>query len=156
LNEGGLRVDSKEAQGLFNKTATAEGVSSNLGRRIWIRRFGPNLVRTVRSARRGSGQVRSGSDRSDLTERGRRRGGRRRSVFAAARHRSWAKSMLQGSNRTGLGSVAISVTRAIHLRHLWASGLFGIAQTAAEAGLRGGGHRRAAFRLRKWAKVHDI
>jgi hypothetical protein len=75
LNEGGLRVDSKEAQGLFNKIATAEGVSSNLGRRIWIERFGPNLVRTVRSTRRGSGQVRSGSDRSDLTERGRRQGG---------------------------------------------------------------------------------
>jgi hypothetical protein len=75
LNEGGLRVDSKEAQGLFNKTSTAEGVSSNLGRRISIERFGPNLVRTVRSARRGSGQVRSGSDRSNLTERGRRRGG---------------------------------------------------------------------------------
>jgi hypothetical protein len=53
---GGLRVDSKEAQGLFNKTATAEGVSSNLSRRIWIERFGPNLVRAVRSARRGSGR----------------------------------------------------------------------------------------------------
>jgi hypothetical protein len=26
LNEGGLRVDSKEVQGLFNKTAMAEGV----------------------------------------------------------------------------------------------------------------------------------
>jgi hypothetical protein len=56
LNGGGLRVDSKEAQGLFNKTATAEGVSSNLGRRIWIERFGPDLVRTIRSARRGSGR----------------------------------------------------------------------------------------------------
>jgi hypothetical protein len=56
MNGGGLRVDSKEAQGLFNKTAMAEGVSSNLGRRIWIERFGPNPVRTVRSARRGSGR----------------------------------------------------------------------------------------------------
>jgi hypothetical protein len=34
----------------------AEGVSSNLGRRIWIERFEPNLVRTVRSTRRGSGR----------------------------------------------------------------------------------------------------
>jgi hypothetical protein len=70
--------------------------------------------------------VRSGSDWSDLTERGRRRGGRRRSVSAAARHRSWAKSLLRGSNRTGLGSVTISVTRVIHLRHLWASGCLGL------------------------------
>jgi hypothetical protein len=56
----------------------------------------------------------------------------------------------------GLGTVAISVTRVIHLRHLWASGLFGIARAAAEAGLRGGARRCAAFRLRKQAKVHDI
>jgi hypothetical protein len=65
LNGGGLRVDSKEAQGLFNKTATAEGVSSNLGRRIWIERFGAfqfgwsDLNCVVRT-------VRSGSDWSDL------------------------------------------------------------------------------------------
>jgi hypothetical protein len=64
--------------------------------------------------------------------------------------------MLRGSNRTGLGSVVISVTRAIHLRHLWASGLFGIARAAVEAGLRGGARRRAAFWLQKQAKVHDI
>jgi hypothetical protein len=85
LNGGGLRVDSKEAQGLFNKTATAEGVSSNLGRRIWIERFGPNLVRTVRSARRGSG--RSDLDRTGpiwLGSRG-RRGGRRNLTPVAAR-----------------------------------------------------------------------
>jgi hypothetical protein len=85
LNGGRLRVYSKEAQGLFNKTATAEGVSSNLGRRIWIERFGPNLVRTVRSARRGSG--RSDLDRTGpiwLGSRG-RWGGRRNSTPAAAR-----------------------------------------------------------------------
>jgi hypothetical protein len=139
LNGGGLRVDSKEVQRLFNKTATAEGVSSNLGRRIWIKRFGPYLVRTVRSKRRGFGQVLSGSERSW------RWGGHRRSVSAVACHRSWVKTMLRGSNQTGLGSVAISVTRVIHLRHLWASGLFGIARAAAEAGLRGGARRRAVF-----------
>jgi hypothetical protein len=75
LNGGGLRVDSKEAQGLFNKTATAEGVSSNQGCWIWIERFGRIPVRTVRSKRRGSDgpvctagvwTVRSGSDQSDL------------------------------------------------------------------------------------------
>jgi hypothetical protein len=68
LNESGLRIDSKEAQGLFNKTATAEGVSSNLGRRIWIERFGPNLVRTVRTARRGpDSPIWIGPVRSDKT-----------------------------------------------------------------------------------------
>jgi hypothetical protein len=68
LNGGGLRVDSKEAQGLFNKTATVEGVSSNLCRRIWIGRFGRIPVRTVRFERRGSdGPVWIG--RSDLVGR---------------------------------------------------------------------------------------
>jgi hypothetical protein len=65
LNGGGLRVDSKEAQGLFNKTATAEGLSSNLvvgsgsdGSGAF--RFGQSdlnsVVRTVRSGwARGDG-----------------------------------------------------------------------------------------------------
>jgi hypothetical protein len=85
LNGGGLQVDSKEAQGLFNKTAMAEGVSSNLGRRIWIEWFGPNLVRTVRSARRGSG--RSDLDQTGLIWLGSqgRRGGRRNLTPTAAR-----------------------------------------------------------------------
>jgi hypothetical protein len=52
LNWVGPRVDSKETQGLFNKTAMAEGVSSNLGCRIWIRRSDLNGgVWTVRSER---------------------------------------------------------------------------------------------------------
>jgi hypothetical protein len=46
-----------------------------------------------------------------------------------------------GSNRMGLGSVVISVTRVIHLRHLRASGLLGVARAAVEAGLRGGARR---------------
>jgi hypothetical protein len=54
LNWVGLRVDSKETQGLFSKIATAEGVSSNLGRRIWIGWFGRIPVQTVRSEWRGS------------------------------------------------------------------------------------------------------
>jgi hypothetical protein len=62
LNGGGLRVDSKEAQGLFNKTATAEGLSSNLAvgsgsdgsGAFRFRRSDLNsVVRTVRSGSDG-------------------------------------------------------------------------------------------------------
>jgi hypothetical protein len=65
LNGGGLRVDSKEAHGLFNKTATAEGLSSNLAvgsgsdgsGAFQFGRSDPNsVVRTVRSGwARGDG-----------------------------------------------------------------------------------------------------
>jgi hypothetical protein len=51
-----------------------------------------------------------------------------------------------GSNRTGLGFVVISVTRVIHLRHLRASGLLGVARAAVEAGLRGGARWRVRVR----------
>jgi hypothetical protein len=77
-------------------------------------------------------------------------------VSTAARHRSSSKSMLRGSNQTGFGSVVISVTRVIHLRHLRASGLLGVACAAAEAGLRGGACRCMAFRPQERAKVYDI
>jgi hypothetical protein len=52
LNGGGLRVDSKETQGLFSKAARPKGVTSNLGRWIWIGRFGRVPDRTVRYERR--------------------------------------------------------------------------------------------------------
>jgi hypothetical protein len=75
----------RKLRGSLTKLPWLKGVSSNLGRRIWIERFGPNLVRTVRSARRGSG--RSDLDRTGpiwLGSRG-RRGGRRNLTPAAAR-----------------------------------------------------------------------
>jgi hypothetical protein len=56
----------------------------------------------------------------------------------------------------GLGSVVISVTRVIHLGHLRALGVLGVARAAAKAGLRGGARRHAVFRLQEWAKVYDI
>jgi hypothetical protein len=55
--------------------------------------------------------------------------------------------VLRGSNRAGLGSIVISVTRVIHLGHLRASGVLGIVRAAVEAGRRGGARRRAVFRL---------
>jgi hypothetical protein len=64
--------------------------------------------------------------------------------------------VLRGSNRAGLGCVVISVTRVIHLGHLRASGVLEVARAAAEAGLHGGAHRRAALRLQEWAKVYEI
>jgi hypothetical protein len=154
LNGGGLRVDSKEAQGLYNKTAMAEGVSSNLGRRIWIGWFGRVPVRMVRSEWRGSdGLICTGKTdcpiwfgRSDLKRmRPAVGGGRRRLVSTVARRRSSSKSMLRGSNRVGLGSVVISVTRVIHLSHLRASKVLGDTVATAEAGLGGGARQRVPF-----------
>jgi hypothetical protein len=64
--------------------------------------------------------------------------------------------VLRGSNQAGLGSVVIIVTRVIHLVHLRASGVLGVARAAVEAGLRGGARRRVVFRLQEWAKICDI
>jgi hypothetical protein len=133
LNEGGLRVDSKEAQGLFNKTATAEGVSSNLGHRIWIERFGPNLVRTVRTARRGpDSPIWIGPVRSDKTRPV--GGGGRRRLISAARRRSWAISVLRGSKQLELGSRRFSANWGNHLRLRRDAGRAQAAHTTTGAG----------------------
>jgi hypothetical protein len=50
----------------------------------------------------------------------------------------------------------IIVTRVIHLGHLRASGVLGVARAAAEAGLHGGAHWREVFRLQERAKIYDI
>jgi hypothetical protein len=77
---------------------------------------------------------------------------------AAARlgvRRTSSQTVLWGSNRAGLGPVVISVTRVIHLGHLRASGVLGVARAAAESGLCGGTCRRAVFRLQERAKVTE-
>jgi hypothetical protein len=49
--------------------------------------------------------------------------------------------VLRRSNRAGLGSVVISVTRVIHLGHFLALPGLGVARAVVEAGLRGGARR---------------
>jgi hypothetical protein len=70
--------------------------------------------------------------------------------------RSSPNSVLLGSNRVGLGSVVISVTRVIHLGHFLALAGLRVARAAAEAGLRGGAHRRAVFWLQERPTVYNI
>jgi hypothetical protein len=139
LNRGGLRVDSKEAQGLFNKTATAEGVSSNLGRRIWIERFGPDLVRTVRSNRTRPAA-----------------GGSSEIGFRGGAPPELGEIIAPGIKSNGAWVCRDQRDTRDPPEALLGLGLFGIARAAAEAGLRGGARRCAAFQLRKRAKVHDI
>jgi hypothetical protein len=51
----------------------------------------------------------------------------------------------------------IIVTCVIHLGHLRALGVLGVARAAAEeAGLHGGARRREVFRLQERAKIYDI
>ena len=148
LNCLGLRVDFKETQGLFNKSARANGY-------VWIW--------TVGSGSGGSDLIGSGSYqgrwfRSQRIGSVPARGRQRRSPELGLRdgaspgtHRSWPNSAFPGSIWPGFGSRVVYATRVMHLGTQLGLGRPATASAATAAGLLGGAHRSCAFSpLRVW------